>query len=261
MSRALTFAAGEASTWVETIGEPGAPPDDAPHEVHIRLAPASRLTHYRLLGPGAPSELADRLTVEIGAGALYEQRMLGAPSGQFRSEQTFRLVGQGATATLKAGCVALPKARLDLDITVVHEADDTVSDQRINLLGAGRGKATARVETQVPAGRHGVRASQLLRAMQPDGEAAITLQPRLSILSDDVVCRHGATTCAIREEELHYLRSRGIAREEAVAILSEAFLRQMLPAGEQGGQAEVARVIEEVLALALKREPEVVHEA
>lgn len=261
MSHALTIAAGDSSTWMETLGEHAMPLDGTPHEVHIRLAPDSRLTHYRLLGPGGPSEVADHLTVEIGAGASYEQRMLAAPPGQFRSGQTIRLHGRGATAKLGAACVALPHAQLDLDIMVIHEADDTMSDQRINLLGADRGKATAQVETQVPPGRHGVRANQLLRAMQPEGKAVIALRPRLSILSDDVVCRHGATTSAIRQDELHYLRSRGIPRDEAVAMLSEAFLRQMLPADEEGGQAEVRRVIEQVLALALQRDVEVPHEA
>jgi Fe-S cluster assembly protein SufD len=261
MSHALTIAAGDSSTWLETFGEHGMPLDGAPHEVHIRLAPDSRLTHYRLLGPHGASEVADRLTVEIGAGATYEQRMLAAPPGQFRSEQTIRLQGRGATATLGAACVALPQAQLNLDITVMHDADDTVSDQRINLLGADRGKADAQVETQVPPGRHGVRANQLLRAMQPDGKAVIALRPRLAILSDDVVCRHGATTSAIREDELHYLRSRGIARDEAVAMLSEAFLRQMMPVDDGGGQGEVHNAIEQVLALALQREGEVVHEA
>jgi Fe-S cluster assembly scaffold protein SufB len=261
MSHAITIAAGDSSTWLETLGEHGAATGGAPHEVHIQLAPDSRLTHYRLLGPGGPAEVADRLTVEIGAGASYEQRMLGAPTGQFRSEQTIRLTGRGATATLKAACVALPKAQLDLDITVIHDSDDTVSDQRINLLGADRGKASAQVETQVPPGRHGVRANQLLRAMQPEGKAVIALRPRLSILSDDVVCRHGATTSAIREDELHYLRSRGIARGEAVNMLSEAFLRQMLPADDEDSQREVRRQIEQVLVLALQRDVEAVHEA
>lgn len=261
MGRDLHIAAGDASTWTETLGEHGLPADGAPHEVHIRLAPDSRLTHYRLLGPRGPAQVADRLTVEVGAGATYEQRLLGAPPGRFRSEQTIRLNGRGATATLNAGCVALPAAQLDIDVKVIHEADDTVSDQRINLLGADRGKGAALVETQVPPGRHGVRANQLLRALQPEGKAVITLQPRLSILSDDVMCRHGATTSAIREDELHYLRSRGIARDEAVAILSEAFLRQMLPAGESEERAEVRRVIDDMLALALQREREVAHEA
>jgi Fe-S cluster assembly protein SufD len=162
----------------------------------------------------------------------------------------------------EAACVALPQAQLDLAITVLHEADDTASDQRINLLGADRGKASAQVETQVPPGRRGVRANQLLRSLQPDGKAVIALRPRLSILSDDVVCRHGATTSAIREDELHYLRSRGIAREEAVTMLSEAFLRQMLPAGEPAGDGEFLGAVEQVLALALQREEKVVvHEA
>ena len=261
MNHAVTIAAGDSSTWLETLGEQGVAPDGAPREVHIRLAQGSRLTHYRLLGPNGPSDVADRLTVEIGANASYEQRMLGAPARKFRSEQTIRLNGHGATATLKAACVALPQAQLDIDIKVLHEADDTVSDQRINVLGADRGKASAEVETQVPPGRRGVRANQLLRAMQPEGKSLIALRPRLSILSDDVVCRHGATTSAIREEELHYLRSRGIAKTEAVTMLSEAFLRQLLPANEQAGQSEVSRVIEQVLALSLHRDVEAIHEA
>jgi Fe-S cluster assembly protein SufD len=261
MTHALTIATGHSSTWLETLGEHGVQLAGGPHDVHIRLAPDSRLTHYRLLGPGGPPELADRLTVEIGAGASYEQHLLAAPAGQFRCEQIIRLQGRGASATLGAACVALPQAQLDLDIRVIHDADDTMSEQRINLLGADRGRASAQVETQVPQGRRGIRANQLLRAMQPGGKAVIALRPRLSILSDDVVCRHGATTSALREDELHYLRSRGIPREEAVAMLSEAFLRQMLPNDEECGKGEIHGLIDKVLALALQRDPEVVHEA
>jgi Fe-S cluster assembly protein SufD len=260
MSYGLTIAAGHSSTWLEKLGEHDLSSGEGPHEVHIRLAPDSRLTHYRLLGPEGPSDLADRLTVEIGAGATYEQRMLVAPAGQYRCEQTIRLSGRGASASLGAACAALPQAELDLDITVIHDADDTTSDQRINLLGVARGKATAQVETQVPPGRKAVRANQLLRALQPDGKAVIALRPRLSILSDDVVCRHGATTSALRDDELHYLRSRGIPRDEAVAILSEAFLRQMLPPAESGGSQEVHGLMEQVLGLALQRAPEIAHE-
>lgn len=264
MSHALTIDTGRHSTWVERCGEHGVSADDGPREIRIRLAPDSRLTHYRLLGPGGAADVSDRLTVEVGAGASYDQRLLAAPASRYRSTQTIRLEGRGATATLGAACVALPRAEVELDITVVHAADDTTSDQRINLLGAERGKATAQVETQVPPGRRGVRANQLLRALQPQGTATIALRPRLAILSDDVVARHGATTSAIRDDELHYLRSRGIARDDAVAMLSEAFLRQMLPAAEaaEAEEAGEARgLIEQVLALALKRDAEATHEA
>ena len=257
MSHALTIDAGVHSTWVEICGEHNGA-DGAPREVHVTLAPDSRLTHYRLLGPAGPAEVSDSLTVEVGAGATYDQRMLAAPARRYRSTQMIRLEGAGATATLGAACVALPRAEVDLDITVIHAADDTTSDQRINLLGAEHGKAAAQVETQVPPGRHRVSANQLLRALQPQGVATIALRPRLAILSDDVIARHGATTSAIREDELHYLRSRGIASDEAVAMLSEAFLRQMLPSG---GTGEVQGQIEQLLALALQREPEATHAA
>jgi Fe-S cluster assembly protein SufD len=263
MSHALTIDAGRHSTWVERCGEQ-LPVDGLPREIRIRLEPDSRLTHYRLLGPTGPADVSDKLTVEVAAGASYDQRLLAAPAARYRSTQTIRLEGRGATATLGAACVALPRAEVDLDITVIHAADDTTSDQRINLLGAERGKATAQVETQVPPGRHGVRANQLLRALQPQGTATIALRPRLAILSDDVVARHGATTSAIRDDELHYLRSRGIARDDAVAMLSEAFLRQMLPPGEMSDTSEAGEaqgLIAQVLALALRRDAEATHEA
>jgi Fe-S cluster assembly scaffold protein SufB len=263
MSHALTIDAGRHSTWVERCGEQ-LPVDGLPREIRIRLEPDSRLTHYRLLGPTGPAEVCDNLTVEVAEGASYDQRLLAAPAARYRSTQTIRLEGRGAAATLGAACVALPRAEVELDITVIHAADDTTSDQRINLLGAERGKATAQVETQVPPGRRGVRANQLLRALQPQGTATIALRPRLAILSDDVVARHGATTSAIRDDELHYLRSRGIARDDAVAMLSEAFLRQMLPPGEGGeaGEAgEAQGLIAQVLALALRRDAEATHEA
>jgi Fe-S cluster assembly protein SufD len=258
MSHALMIEAGANATWLETFDARDALAEGSPREVRIQLAADSRLTHYRLLGRGGPADVDDNLTVEVGAGATYEQRVLAAPSGRLHSKQLIRLVGRGATATLGAACVARPQAQVDLDITVVHEADDTVSDQRINLLGADRGKASAQVETQVPPGRHGVRANQLLRALQPEGRTVISLRPRLSILSDDVVARHGATTSAIREDELHYLRSRGIPRDDAVAMLSEAFLRQMLPSGDTG---EVGSLIERVLSGALQHDTEAAHEA
>ena len=77
-----------------------------------------------------------------------------------------------------------------------------------------------------------------------------------------MIARHGATTSAIRDDELHYLRSRGIARDDAVAMLSEAFLRQMLPPGEAQRSAERPQgLIAQVLALALRRDAEATHEA
>ncbi|MCE6992537.1 Fe-S cluster assembly protein SufD [Dyadobacter sp. CY323] len=57
--------------------------------------------------------------------------------------------------------------------------------------------------------------------LSPD--ATMNTKPQLEIFADDVKCSHGTTTGQIDEEALFYMRSRGISRPEAMALLMYAF--------------------------------------
>jgi len=54
-------------------------------------------------------------------------------------------------------------------------------------------------------------------------EATMNTKPQLEIFADDVKCSHGTTTGQIDEEALFYMRSRGISKPEAMALLMYAF--------------------------------------
>ncbi len=54
-------------------------------------------------------------------------------------------------------------------------------------------------------------------------DASIDTKPQLEIWADDVKCSHGATTGQIDAEQLFYLRTRGLKKEQARAILLKAF--------------------------------------
>lgn len=58
--------------------------------------------------------------------------------------------------------------------------------------------------------------------------ASINTKPQLEIWADDVICSHGCTTGQLDEEQLFYLRSRGIGRSSARAILLHAFVNDVL---------------------------------
>jgi len=49
-------------------------------------------------------------------------------------------------------------------------------------------------------------------------------KPKLEILANDVRCTHGATIGSLREDELWYLASRGIAKKEAGQLIAQGFL-------------------------------------
>lgn len=59
-------------------------------------------------------------------------------------------------------------------------------------------------------------------------EATINTKPELEIYADDVKCSHGATSGTLDEEQLFYLRARGISYENARNLLLAAFGEEII---------------------------------
>ena len=66
-------------------------------------------------------------------------------------------------------------------------------------------------------------AGQMCRSLLLDRNATVNVKPNLRIHADDVKCTHGATISDLEEDELFYLRSRGISYEEARKTLVFSF--------------------------------------
>ena len=61
-----------------------------------------------------------------------------------------------------------------------------------------------------------------------DDKATVNSKPQLEIYADDVKCSHGCTIGQMDEEALFYLRSRGIPKKEAKALMTYAFANNVL---------------------------------
>ncbi len=61
-----------------------------------------------------------------------------------------------------------------------------------------------------------------------DDKATVNSKPQLEIFADDVRCSHGCTIGQLDEDALFYMRSRGIAKKEARALLMYAFANTVL---------------------------------
>ncbi len=65
--------------------------------------------------------------------------------------------------------------------------------------------------------------------------ATVNTKPQLEIWADDVKCSHGCTTGQLDEEALFYLRTRGIDKETARAMMLYAFAREVSEKIPHGG--------------------------
>ena len=59
-------------------------------------------------------------------------------------------------------------------------------------------------------------------------DATINTKPQLEIFADDVKCSHGCTSGQLDEEALFYLRTRGIHKDTARAMVLYAFAVELL---------------------------------
>ena len=71
-------------------------------------------------------------------------------------------------------------------------------------------------------------AFQSNRNLLISNDATINTKPQLEIWADDVKCSHGATIGRLSEDEIFYLRSRGIDKEKATSMLTYAFAAEVL---------------------------------
>jgi Fe-S cluster assembly protein SufD len=60
------------------------------------------------------------------------------------------------------------------------------------------------------------------------GRARVDAKPELEIVADDVRCTHGATVSQLQEDQLFYLRSRGITQSSAAALLLRGYCKEVL---------------------------------
>jgi len=113
------------------------------------------------------------------------------------------------------------------DFKVHHIEHETVSKQNQKTMCGGRSIATFRGAIRVEQEAQQTDAEQLAKNILVSDRARVWAIPSLEIIADDVTCTHGATVSDLSEEELFYLRSRGLDRQLARNLLMFAFVDEI----------------------------------
>ncbi len=73
-------------------------------------------------------------------------------------------------------------------------------------------------------------ASQLSKNLLLSSKGKVNTSPQLKIIADDVKCNHGATISQLDNEQIFYLKSRGINKETANSLLIKGFCKEIIDA-------------------------------
>ncbi|MBI1940100.1 MAG: Fe-S cluster assembly protein SufD [Acidobacteria bacterium] len=145
-----------------------------------------------------------------------------------RQDVTTVLDGEGAECLLNGLYVVNGRQHIDNYTTIDHAKPHANSREVYKgvLDGKSAGVFHGRIIVRKDAQK--TDAKQSNRNLLLSDDATINTKPQLEIYADDVKCTHGATIGQIDGEAIFYLRSRGIAREEARSMLTYAFASEII---------------------------------
>ncbi len=166
--------------------------------------------------------------IRLAAASRYSAQTLSLGGALTRSDIGVVLDGEGVEASLDGLYLADGVQQADTHLTVRHARPDCSSHQLYKGILAGSARAVFNGRIIVDQDAQKTDANQSNRNLLLSDSATVHSNPQLEIFADDVRCTHGSTVGRLDEEAVFYLRSRGIARDEAIRMLTLAFAREVL---------------------------------
>jgi Fe-S cluster assembly protein SufD len=136
--------------------------------------------------------------------------------------------GEHILSTLKGVTILHDKQHVDHATLVHHAQPNCESYQDYKGIFAERSEGVFNGQILVDKIAQKTNAFQQNNNILLDDKATVNTKPQLEIFADDVKCSHGCTIGQLDEEALFYLRSRGIPKKEAKALLTYAFANNVL---------------------------------
>jgi Fe-S cluster assembly protein SufD len=194
----------------------------------VALHEGAALGHYKLQNEQPAAFHLAATQVRLDSRSTYDGFVLSLGARLSRSEIRAHLGGGEIECRLSGAYAVAGEQHVDNTTFIDHAAPGSRSREVYKGVlddtarGVFQGKILVRPQAQKTDGY------QLNRGLLLSRGAELDSKPELEIYADDVKCSHGAAIGEIDQDQLFYLRARGIDPATARDILVEAFLNEVL---------------------------------
>lgn len=207
---------------------PGQGDDEATHfccpVLEIALAKDAELLHDYTQQSSRKAFHIRQTCVEQAERSGYHFTGVDTGSSLARHNLFVGQAGRETDTTLHSFAMVSSDQLIDLhsDIDLNHPSGTTDQLHKCIVAHASsRGVFDGSVHVRKPAQQ--TDAGQLCRSLLLSRKATVNVKPNLQIHADDVKCTHGATISDLEEDQLFYLRSRGVSEKDARKTLVYSF--------------------------------------
>jgi Fe-S cluster assembly protein SufD len=202
------------------------------YQVHdaliVAVGEGARLDHVRLMEDARDAANISSAIFTIDAKAKLNtfNLTIGASVSRYQGFITFQ--GEGAELTTNGVNLLGGRRHGDTTLLVDHAVPHCASREVFRSVLDDRGHSVFQGRIIVRPDAQKTDGKMMTRALLLSDDAEMDNKPELEIFADDVTCGHGATTGALDESLLFYLRARGLPEKDAQALLIEAFVGEAI---------------------------------
>jgi len=184
--------------------------------------------YYKLQNDLTTASLIDNTFIQQEKNSHASVHTFSLGGKLIRNNLRYLHKGKHILSTLKGLTILQGKQHVDHSTMVHHSQPNCESHQDYKGIFSERSEGVFNGQILVDKIAQKTNAFQQNNNVLLDDKATVNSKPQLEIFADDVKCSHGCTIGQMDEEALFYLRTRGIPRKEARALMTYAFANNVL---------------------------------
>tara|TARA_Y100001970_G_scaffold204970_1_gene249573 strand:- start:2337 stop:3590 length:1254 start_codon:yes stop_codon:yes gene_type:complete len=138
------------------------------------------------------------------------------------------LEGKNSNCEIKSALFLNKEDHQEIKTLVNHLVPNCKSFQKIKSVLDSNAKGVYQGKIFVKDIAQKTNAYQLSKALLISENSEFDSKPELEIYADDVKCSHGSTSGNVDENSIHYLMTRGLTKKEAMQLLINGFLQEII---------------------------------
>ncbi|WGL59389.1 SufD family Fe-S cluster assembly protein [Pigmentibacter sp. JX0631] len=166
-------------------------------------------------------------SVKLSANATFNDAQLFLPEGNSRVTSNVIFQGEKGQAN-SGGAVVSLKGKFDYEPIQHHKKPQCQSALNLKMILASRARSVFQGLVKIDKNAGKTKAFQLNKNLLLSKQARVDASPRLEILPNDVVCKHGSATGEVDQKQLYYMATRGFSPTEAKKLIIHSFARETL---------------------------------
>jgi len=184
--------------------------------------------YYKIQNDNENASLIDNTFIKQKRESLASVHTFSFGGKLIRNNLNFYQEGERLDSTLKGITIIGDKQHVDHNTLVHHKEPNCESHQDYKGIFSDRSTGVFNGKVLVDKEAQKTNAFQANNNILLSDKASINTKPQLEIFADDVKCSHGCTIGQLDESAMFYMRSRGIPKKEAKALLMYAFSNNVL---------------------------------